>query len=36
MSFHLPDHRALCMAENAIHNLHNLLTLRWCAGALVR
>ena len=26
-------HRALCMAENATHNLHNLLTLR---GALVR
>ncbi len=25
--------RALCMAENATHNLHNLLTLR---GALVR
>ncbi|MYV77580.1 MBL fold metallo-hydrolase [Streptomyces sp. SID1046] len=29
----LPDHRALCMAENATHTLHNLLTLR---GALVR
>ena len=27
------DYRALCMAENATHNLHNLLTLR---GALVR
>jgi linear primary-alkylsulfatase len=33
MNFHFPDRRALCMAENAIHNLHNLLTLR---GALVR
>lgn len=33
MNFLLPDHRALCMAENATHNLHNLLTLR---GALVR
>ena len=33
MNFHFPDHRALCMAENASHNLHNLLTLR---GALVR
>ena len=33
MNFHFPDHRALCMAENATHNLHNLLTLR---GALVR
>lgn len=28
-----PDRCALCMAENATHNLHNLLTLR---GALVR
>ena len=28
-----PDHRALCMAENTTHTLHNLLTLR---GALVR
>ena len=28
-----PDRRALCMAENATHNLHNVLTLR---GALVR
>ncbi|GAA4481449.1 alkyl sulfatase dimerization domain-containing protein [Rhodococcus olei] len=33
MNFHLPDLRALCMAENATHTLHNLLTLR---GALVR
>ena len=33
MNFHFPDHRALCMAENATHNLHNILTLR---GALVR
>ena len=33
MNFYFPAHRALCMAENATHNLHNLLTLR---GALVR
>ncbi|WP_430335380.1 alkyl/aryl-sulfatase [Rhodococcus sp. ACT016] len=33
MNFHLPDRRALCMAENATHTQHNLLTLR---GALVR
>ena len=33
MNFLFPDHRALCMAENATHNLHNLVTLR---GALVR
>ena len=33
MHFHFPRFRALCMAENATHNLHNLLTLR---GALVR
>ncbi len=33
MNFHFPDLRALCMAENATHTLHNLLTLR---GALVR
>lgn len=33
MHFLLPKYRALCMAENATHNLHNLLTLR---GALVR
>jgi alkyl sulfatase BDS1-like metallo-beta-lactamase superfamily hydrolase len=33
MHFYFPARRALCMAENATHNLHNLLTLR---GALVR
>lgn len=33
MHFCFPRFRALCMAENATHNLHNLLTLR---GALVR
>lgn len=33
MHFLIPQRRALCMAENATHNLHNLLTLR---GALVR
>ncbi len=33
MHFYFPTFRALCMAENATHNLHNLLTLR---GALVR
>ena len=33
MNFAFPDRRALCMAENATHNLHNLLTLR---GAQVR
>lgn len=33
MNFFFPDRRALCMAENATHTLHNLLTLR---GALVR
>ncbi|MEU8508553.1 alkyl sulfatase dimerization domain-containing protein [Streptomyces brevispora] len=33
LNVHLPDHNALCMAENATHNLHNLLTLR---GAQVR
>ncbi|AZZ80489.1 alkyl/aryl-sulfatase [Gordonia alkanivorans] len=33
MNFWFPDHRALCLAENATHNLHNLLTLR---GAQVR
>ena len=32
MHFYLPRYRALCMAENATHTLHNLLTLR---GALV-
>ncbi|PBC40557.1 alkyl/aryl-sulfatase [Rhodococcus sp. ACPA4] len=33
MNFHFPGSRALCVAENATHNLHNILTLR---GALVR
>ncbi|MHA6622656.1 alkyl/aryl-sulfatase [Pseudonocardia sp. DLS-67] len=33
MNFLFPDRGALCMAENATHTLHNLLTLR---GALVR
>ena len=33
MHFYFPRYRALCMAENANHILHNLLTLR---GALVR
>ncbi|MEU6307925.1 alkyl/aryl-sulfatase [Streptomyces chartreusis] len=33
MNFFLPERRALCMAENACHTLHNLLTLR---GAQVR
>ena len=33
MNFHFPDRRALCMAENATHNLHNILTPR---GAQVR
>ncbi len=33
MNFLFPERRALCMAENATHNLHNLLTLR---GAVVR
>jgi alkyl sulfatase BDS1-like metallo-beta-lactamase superfamily hydrolase len=33
MNVLFPDRRALCMAENATHTLHNLLTLR---GALVR
>jgi alkyl sulfatase BDS1-like metallo-beta-lactamase superfamily hydrolase len=33
MNFLLPDRRGLCLAENATHNLHNLLTLR---GAEVR
>jgi alkyl sulfatase BDS1-like metallo-beta-lactamase superfamily hydrolase len=33
MNFLLPAHGALCIAENATHNLHNLLTLR---GAPVR
>ncbi|WP_433204381.1 alkyl/aryl-sulfatase [Nocardia sp. CA-107356] len=33
MNFYFPDRRILCMAENATHTLHNILTLR---GALVR
>lgn len=33
MNILFPDHAALCMAENATHVLHNILTLR---GALVR
>ncbi|MFF7244338.1 alkyl/aryl-sulfatase [Embleya sp. NPDC008237] len=33
MNFHFPQRRALCLAENATHNLHNVLTLR---GAVVR
>ena len=33
MNFHLPDFKALCMAENVSAGLHNLLTPR---GALVR
>jgi alkyl sulfatase BDS1-like metallo-beta-lactamase superfamily hydrolase len=33
MNFHFPEHRVLCIAENATHTMHNTLTLR---GALVR
>jgi linear primary-alkylsulfatase len=33
MHFYFPQFQALCMAENATHTMHNLLTLR---GALVR
>jgi linear primary-alkylsulfatase len=33
MNFCFPERRALCLAENVTHNLHNLLTLR---GAEVR
>ncbi|MFC8732891.1 alkyl/aryl-sulfatase [Luteimicrobium sp. NPDC057192] len=33
MLFYFPDKKALCTAEDATHNLHNLLTLR---GAVVR
>jgi len=33
MNFLFPDKRVLCMAENATHNMHNILTLR---GAEVR
>ncbi len=33
MHFYFPDFRALCLAENATHTLHNILTIR---GAVVR
>ncbi|MFD5886164.1 alkyl/aryl-sulfatase [Streptomyces sp. NPDC060334] len=33
MNFYFPHRRTLCMAENATHTMHNILTLR---GALVR
>ena len=33
MHFYFPDFRALCLAENATHTLHNVLTIR---GAVVR
>jgi alkyl sulfatase BDS1-like metallo-beta-lactamase superfamily hydrolase len=33
MNFFFPEQRALCMAENATHNFHNILTPR---GAVVR
>ncbi|MFC8131994.1 alkyl/aryl-sulfatase [Streptomyces sp. NPDC057302] len=33
MNFSFPDRRALCLAENATHTMHNILTLR---GAVVR
>lgn len=33
LNFYLPQYKALCMAENATHTLHNIQTLR---GALVR
>lgn len=33
MNFHFPDFKALCMAENATHTMHNIQTLR---GAMVR
>jgi alkyl sulfatase BDS1-like metallo-beta-lactamase superfamily hydrolase len=33
MNFFFPEQRIICAAENATHNLHNVLTLR---GALVR
>lgn len=33
MHFYFPQYKALCLAENATHTLHNLLTLR---GAVVR
>ncbi len=33
MNFFFPDHKALCVAENATHVLHNVLTIR---GAQIR
>lgn len=33
MNFHLPERSALCIADNAVHSMHNILTPR---GALVR
>ncbi len=33
MNFLFPKYRALCMAENCTHNMHNLYTLRGRAGA---
>ena len=33
MNFHFPDHGVLCIADNAMHGMHNTLTLR---GAVVR
>jgi len=33
MNFHFPEHRVLCVAENAVHCMHNVLTPR---GAIVR
>jgi alkyl sulfatase BDS1-like metallo-beta-lactamase superfamily hydrolase len=33
MLIYFPDHKALCAAEDAVHTLHNVLTLR---GAVVR
>ena len=33
MNFYFPRYRALCAAENATHNMHNIQTLR---GARVR
>ncbi|OBT52501.1 hypothetical protein VE04_06408 [Pseudogymnoascus sp. 24MN13] len=33
MNFYIPERKALCMVENATHNLYNILTLR---GAVVR
>lgn len=33
MNFYFPDHKALCLADNVLHSLHNLYTLR---GAQIR